>query len=215
MTISRSTVWRAVCGAVAFAGVMSVSPAGAINIVDEWASVKVPKAPELKPVTVDDKTTALLMLDFLHQNCNKERRPRCLDTLPAMKKLLEAARAKKVLVIYSIINNTTTKDVWAEVAPKGDEPVVKSNADKFFKTDLEKILTDKGIKTVITVGTAAQGAVLYTASGAAFRGMNVIVPVDGMSAEDPYFEQFVAFQLTHGPGVANKVTLTKSDMIKF
>ena len=45
----------------------------------------------LKPVTVDPKTTALLMLDFMNQNCGK--RPRCLATIPAMKKLLAEARA--------------------------------------------------------------------------------------------------------------------------
>ena len=213
--MSRLSVLRIVCGATVLAGALSVSVASAATIIDEWASVKAPKAPELKPVTVDAKTTALLMLDFMHQNCSKERRPRCVASLPLMKKLLGEARAKNMLVVYSIINNTTTKDVWADVAPKGDEPVVKSSADKFNKTDLEKILGDRGIKTVIAVGTAAQGAVLYTASGAAFRGMNVIVPVDGMSAEDAYFEQYVAYQLSHAPGVSNKVTLTKVDMMKF
>jgi len=49
---------------------------------------------------------------------------------------------------------------------------------------LEKILNDKGIKTVVVAGTAAQGAVLNTASQAALRGLRVIVPVDGMSAEN-------------------------------
>ena len=44
-------------------------PSHAANIVDEWASVKPPAAPALKPVTVDPKTTALLMLDFMNQNC--------------------------------------------------------------------------------------------------------------------------------------------------
>ena len=39
-------------------------------------SVKAPAAPALKPVTVDPKTTALLMLDFMKQNCGK--RPRCV-----------------------------------------------------------------------------------------------------------------------------------------
>ena len=77
------------------------------NIVDEWASVKTPKAPELKAVTVDPKTTALLMLDFMNQNCGQ--RPRCLDTIPAMKKLLAEARAHKVPVVYSIIANSA---VW-------------------------------------------------------------------------------------------------------
>jgi nicotinamidase-related amidase len=50
---------------------------------------------------------------------------------------------------------------------------------------LEKILNDKGIKTVIVVGRAAQGVVLNTASQAAFRELQVIVPVDGMSAKIP------------------------------
>jgi hypothetical protein len=72
-----------------------IGSAHAGSIVDEWASVK-PAAPELKPVTVEAKTTALLMLDFMKQNCGK--RPRCMDTLPAMKKLLADARAAKAPV---------------------------------------------------------------------------------------------------------------------
>lgn len=188
-------------------------PAQAANIVDEWASVKAPAAPELKPVTVDPKTTALLMLDFMNQNCGK--RPRCLATIPAMKKLLDEARAAKVLVVYSIIANTTTADVIADVAPKADEPHVQSGPDKFLRTDLEKILKDKGITMVIVNGTASNGAVLYTASGAAFRGMNVIVPVDGLSAVDTYSELSAVFTLLNAPSVSAKTTLTRSDMIKF
>lgn len=42
-------------------------------------------------------------------------------------------------------------------------------------TGLEKMLKDKGITAVVAVGTAAHGAVLYTASEAALRGFNVIV----------------------------------------
>src|SRR5665647_2243 len=154
--------------------------AQAANIVDEWASVATPPAPALKPVTVDAKTTALLMLDFMNQNCGK--RPRCLAEIPAMKQLLADARAKKMMVVYSLIANTTTADVIKDVAPLADEPHVLSGPDKFRNTDLEKILKDKGIATVIVTGTASNGAVLYTASEAAFRGMNVIIPVDGLSA---------------------------------
>ena len=117
-------------------------PAHAANIVDEWASVKAPAAPELKPVTVDPKTTALLMLDFMNQNCGK--RPRCLDTIPAMKKLLAEARAHKVPVVYSIIANSTPADVMNDVAPQADEPHVLSGPDKFRNTDLEKILEGQG-----------------------------------------------------------------------
>ncbi len=188
-------------------------PAHAANIMDEWAGMKAPAAPVLKSVTVDPKTTALLMLDFMNQNCGK--RPRCLDTIPAMKKLLEEARAHKVPVVYSIIANSTPADVIKDVAPLADEPHVLSGPDKFLRTDLEKILKDKGITTVIVTGTASNGAVLYTGSGAAFRGLNVIVPVDGLSAVDAYADYSTVFTFMNAPLLSAKTTLTKSDMIKF
>jgi nicotinamidase-related amidase len=188
-------------------------PAHAGDIVDEWASIKQPAAPTLKPVTVDPKTTALLMLDFMKQNCGK--RPRCMASLPAMKKLLAAARAAKVPVVYSIIANSTPADVLPDVAPMADEPHVLSGPDKFLHTDLEKILKDKGIKTVIAVGTSSNGAVLFTASEAAFRGMSVIIPVDGMSSVDAIAEYATVLDFQTAPLVSNKTTLTKSDMIKF
>ncbi|HET9714668.1 MAG TPA: cysteine hydrolase [Pseudolabrys sp.] len=188
-------------------------PAHAKDIVDEWANIKAPPPPTLKPVTVDPKTTALLMLDFMNQNCGK--RPRCVATIPAMKKLLEAARTAKATVVYSLISKTTNADVIKDVAPAAGEPSVLSGPDKFLNTDLEKILKDKGITTVIAVGTSSNGAVLYTASGAAFRGMNVIIPVDGMSAVDPYAEFSTVFTFMNAPSVSARTTLTRSDMIKF
>lgn len=199
--------------AVAFTMSISVASAWAADIVTEWASVKAPAAPVLKPVTLDPKTTALLMLDFMNQSCGK--RPSCVATIPAMKKLLAAARAAKATVIYSIVANTTIADVIKDVAPEAGEPHVQSGPDKFLNTDLDKILKDKGIKTVIAVGTASNGAVLYTGSGAAFRGMNVVIPVDGMSAVDPYADKSTAFTFINAPAVSAKTTLTRSDMIKF
>ncbi|HZL60330.1 MAG TPA: cysteine hydrolase, partial [Stellaceae bacterium] len=174
-----------------------------------------PPAPELKSVTVDPKTTALLVLDLVKQTCNAQRRPRCLATLPAAKKLLAEARSKNLLVVYSYVPGGTLADALPEVAPTGKEPAVQAGADKFLDTNLEQILKDKGIQTVIVIGTAAHGAVLYTASEAALRGFNVIVPVDGVSAENAYIEQYVAYNLTNAPGVSSKTTLTRIDTIKF
>jgi len=191
-----------------------ISLAQTKTIIDEWATVQAPKPPELKPVTLDPKTTALLVLDFVKQTCNTERRPRCLDSVPKVQTLLKQARAKGVTVIHSTTTAATPADIAKELTPLEGEPIVKAPADKFFKTDLEKILSEKGIKTVVVVGTAAQGAVLNTASQAAFRGLQVIVPVDGMSAENTYFEQYTIYHLANAPGVGQQVTLTKIDMIK-
>jgi nicotinamidase-related amidase len=192
------------------------SSAQANDIVDEWGGVHTPPAPAIKPVKADPKTSALLMLDFVqHDPYCGDGKPRCGATLPAMKQLLANARKHGAVVVYSVAGKYEASDVAKDVAPAGNEPVVKSKADKFLNTDLEKILKEKGIQTVIVAGTSANGAVLYTASGAALRGLKVIVPVDGLSGNDPYEEQFTVWQLANGPGFGGQVTITKSDMIEF
>ena len=116
-------------------------PAQAGNIVDEWASVKAPPAPALKPVTVDAKTTALLMLDFMNQNCGK--RPRLPRLYSGDEEAACRGARRKAVVVYSLIAKTTPADVVKDVAPLADEPHVLSGPDKFLHTDLEKILQDK------------------------------------------------------------------------
>lgn len=201
--------------AAAMLGVIATVPsARAGDIIEEWANVKAPAVLPLKPVTVDAKITSLLLLDFIKPNCTN--RPRCLAQMPTMKKLLAEARAAKATIIFSTSGKGTPQDILSDVAPMAGEPVVNSSVDKFMGTDLAKILQDKGIKTVIVAGTAAHDAVLYTGSASALRGFTVIVPVDGMSSEDLYYEQATAWLLAKGTGgIGPKVTLTRSDMIKF
>ena len=190
------------------------APLQAQTIIDEWQNVKAPPAPELSSVTVDPNTTALLVLDFIDPNCT--RRPRCLASIPAMKQLINAARAKGVTVVYSLAGQATAADILKDIAPAAGEVVIKSSVDKFSGTDLERFLKEKGIRSVIVTGTAAHGAVLYTGSAAAMKGMNVIVPVDGMSSEDLFYEQATAWLLAKGTGgIGPKVTLTKIDLLKF
>jgi nicotinamidase-related amidase len=212
---NRLLFQQIVLALIALCAAAAIAPVHAQTIVDDWNSVKAPPPPTLKPVTVDPKTTALLMLDFTHQICNEKTKPRCVASLPAMKKLLAQARDNQVMVVFSTAGNMTAKDIWDDVAPAPGEPVVNSHANKFQNTELEKILKDKGIKTVIVTGVNANGAVLYTASEAAFLGFNVIVPVDGSSAENEYIEQYVVYNFAHAPLVSSMVTLTSSTMIKF
>ena len=196
----------------AAAALLAASAVSAQSIIDDWANIKAPPPPELKPVTIDPKTTALLMLDFVTPNCTN--RPRCMAQLPAVKKLLETAREKGMVVAFATGAAGKRADTRPEVYPLDSEPVVSTGVDKFMNTDLEKILKDGGVTTVIAIGTAAQGAVLYTASGASLRGMKVIVPIDGMS-DTPYSEQYTAWHLANAPVVSRNVTLTRFDLLKF
>ena len=196
-------------------------PAQAQTIIDDWAKVTPPAAPELKPVSVSPADTAVLVLDFNGaQNpakgpCNSVNKPRCIAELPHLRDMLATAREKKYLVVYSLAGPNTPADIATMIAPQAGDPVVKSGPDKFVNTDLRKILAEHNIKTVIVTGTASEGAVLDTATDAALHGMNVIVPVDGMSSTELYAEQYVAWDLTHAPGVSQKTTLTKLSLIRF
>ena len=185
------------------------------TVVDEWASVQAPPAPAVKPVSADPRTTALLMLDFNKQTCNAERRPRCIASIPRVKKLLSLARAKGAAVVYSLSPGALAADIAPELAPQKDEPVVASGPDKFLGTDLEKLLKERSIQTVIVAGTAAHGAVLHTASGAALRGLKVIVLVDGISAETLYPEQYAVWHLLNAPRIGAQVTISRTDMVAF
>ncbi len=209
----KSSTFAAI-GLIAAAVAASALQARADNVIIDWNSIRKPATPpQLKAVTVDPKTTALLMLDFMNQNCGK--RPACVASIPAVKNLLAEARTAKASVVYSIIANTTTADVIKDVAPKTDEPHVQAGPDKFLNTDLAKILKDKGVQTVIVTGTASNGAVLFTGADAAMRGLKVIVPVDAMSAADRYADVTTAYTFATAPLISAKSTLTRIDMIKF
>src|SRR5665213_1746970 len=188
---------RSVFVSVALCAFMAFSrfPAQA-SVVDDWSSIKVPPPPALQSITVDPATTALLLLDFVKQTCGG---PRCTAAVPAMTKLLQAARANHVMVVYSYTVASTLADTLPPLAAMPGDASVKAGPDKFLNSDLQQILTRAGIKTVIVTGMSANGAVLYTASHAAMAGFNVVVPIDGAPSETPYAEQFVVWELANAP----------------
>ena len=178
-----------------------------------WDRVQPPSLPGIGPVAVDPATTALLVLDMEELTCNAQRRPRCLATAPRIADLLRRARSAGLAVVHSQTPKRTP--FLSDMRPGQDEPVVASSVDKFWRTDLEKILKDKGVTTVIVTGTAAHGAVLHTATAAGFRGLRIILPVDCLSAADLYTEQAAVQLLLTGPATRNAVTLTRGDMIEM
>lgn len=217
MVKARRSVWWmtrvAILAALAGLGA-PVAQAG--SVIDEWAAVKAPPPPELKPVSIDAASTALLVMDISTQSCTADRRPRCVAMLPAVQKLIVEARAKGVFVLYTLAGSSKRTDIIKDVAPvEAEQALSGAGPDKFVGSDLEAILKGKHIKTLIAIGTAAEGAVLHTAAGAAFRGFDVVVPVDGMSSTNIYAEQYTAWHLANAPRLAEHVKLTKVDLIRY
>jgi nicotinamidase-related amidase len=214
MTASRFAAAAAGALLVAFAG----SPTTA-DVISEWSTAVVPPAPELKEVTVDPATTALLFLDMMKVNCNA--RPRCVAAVPNMKRLHDQARAHNMVVWYSLVgsNGKATPDdvVDPAIKPRDGEWYRQQGTDKFLGSTLDPVLKEAGIKTVIICGNSFQGATVGTTQEAAQRGYKIIVPVDCSAGEDEYHEQYAAYHLAKGSwvGVTSNVTLTRSTMIKY
>jgi nicotinamidase-related amidase len=195
----------------------AIMPAWAQTIIDEWSQAKLPTPPALKAVTLVPKETALLVMDFTVQTCTPEKRKRCADSVPKVKKFVEDARAKGALIVYSVaVPGSVATDVRKGLTPAAGEQVLPPlGPDKFINSDLEKTLKDKGIKTVVAMGTQAQTSVLHTGGEAALRGFKVVVPVDAMSSDDLFPELYTAWHLSTAARISNQTTLTKLDMIGF
>jgi hypothetical protein len=56
-----------------------------------------------------------------------------------------------------------------------------------------------------------------TGGGSAQRGYKVIIPIDCLSSDDPYMEQYSAYHLYKGAPavVTSQVTLTRTSMVKW
>ena len=189
-------------------------PAMAQGVLDQWATITSPTdKPVAKRVTLAPPTTALLVLDLATQTCSAPTRPRCPAMATHVQPLIAHARAQHWLVIYTLGAASKTADILPAVAKLEAEPEFTGPPDKFVGTGLEALLTERGIKTVVAIGSAAEGAVMETAASAAFRGFDVVVPVDGMVSDTLYNEQYVAWNLTHAPRLPERVTLSAVGLI--
>lgn len=194
------------CGAI---------PAVATDVVAEWPMLQMPPAPTLKPVTVDPKSTALFLLDFMHENCGQ--RPRCVAAVPTIKALHDKARSASMFVAYTLPGGG--KIIDEAMAPRQGELFEQKpgGPDKFMGNDLDQRLKARGVKTIILCGTSAQGVGLGTGAAAAQRGYYVVYPVDCVLSESAFREAYAAWHMAGGgPPVTTKwVTVTRSDMITF
>ena len=200
--------------ALAFAGSPSIA-----DVISDWSTAVAPPAPELKDVTVDPSTTALLLLDIMKEGCGA--RPRCVAAVPNIRKMHDEARAHDMIVWYSLVGSggkAAPDDIMdPAIKPRTGEWYRQGGPDKFLGSTLDPILKQAGIKTVVICGNSFQGATVGTGQEAAQRGYKVIVPVDCSAGEDVYHEQYAAFQLAKGgpAGITANVTLTRTGMVKF
>ena len=165
--------------------------------------VEVPDYRVQDSVRVDASRTVLLIGDMQNDFVTEGGAlvvPEAEETVPAIRKLLDLARDSGMRVVF--VQDTHNEgdpewEIWGEhcreeswgwqvvdeLAPNEDEVTIrKPRYDAFYGTNLEHLLRLWGVDTLIVCGTVANICVHYTASSAAMRWFNVIVPRDCISS---------------------------------
>ena len=219
MTLFRTVLTGGLAVAL-FCGVADAQTAN--RAAPKMITLQMPATPDPARVTLDPKTTALIVLDYVEDICAKQ--PSCKNQmLPAMIPFLDRVRKAGLPVAYGTRKDNMTH--WLkEVAPTaGDIQVINTAQDRFYNTDLDKTLKAKGVNTLILVGWKISGSVTYTSVGAMARGYTVVVPMDTTSAASDY-ETTIGFYNVLNSGTANlaneplkprSVTLSRTDMVTF
>ncbi len=156
--------------------------------------------------------------------------PAARNIRPALMKFLTQARSKKAPVFYcqdAHVPSDPELKVWGPhgmfgtagaktdplLKPKENEPVIpKHTFDAFFGTDLDDLLKETGVNTVILTGVATEICIQQTAAAAFFRGYWVSVPRDGTAALEPeaHGKALQAMAKTFGVKVSDIPTLLRT-----
>jgi nicotinamidase-related amidase len=158
-----------------------------------------PNRPEAKPLTLDNKTTAILVLD-MNARCDDPKQV-CSKIAAPLGGFLDKARAAGVPIIYTVSASAKGKPLGELAIPlkkKEGEIVIYPDAfDKFVGGELQAWLKDKGAKTLVITGSSTNAAVLYTATSAArMHRYSVVIPMDGVNAATQYEHEYSLHQFT-------------------
>jgi nicotinamidase-related amidase len=158
-------------------------------------------------VCVDPARTALVVIDMQNDFVKQGGSllvPEAEATVPAIRGLLELARAARMQVVYSQDTHRERDPEWeiwpehcregswgweivAELVPRTNDTVIrKFHYDAFYKTPLDHLLRLWGVDTLVLCGTIANISVQYTAASAALRRYDVVMPRDAISALEPF-----------------------------
>ncbi|GAA1560189.1 cysteine hydrolase [Kribbella lupini] len=163
---------------------------------------------------IDVARTAVLVIDmqndFVEEGAPLEF-PEGRRIVPAIQKVLTAARAREMPVVYAahvhrpggadlgihrelyppvaageaLVDGERGVEILPELTPRPGEPVIKKHRyNSFYATDLEIILRGLGVETVVLTGMTTECCVLGTARGALERGFRSVVVADACASCD-------------------------------
>jgi nicotinamidase-related amidase len=145
--------------------------------------------------------TALIVVDMLNRYDHEDAEPLKQSVrarLPAMRRLIDAARERDVLTVYvndnygdwSANGPSLVRDALAAKEPELVEPVVpdadapfviKARHSIFYQTQMEYLLRQEGIERIVLLGQVTEQCILYSALDAYVRHFEVVVAPDAVA----------------------------------
>ncbi len=169
-------------------------------------TVDIPEYEVHRRVALDPASTALVIIDMQNDFVRDAGTLQVADapgTVPAVRRLLDLARASGMRVVFSqdthdpgdpefaIWPAHALRGTWGwqmidELAPgEGELVVQKVRYDAFYATELDHMLRIWNVKTIVLCGTVANICVHYTAASAALRWYDIVIARDAVSAVEP------------------------------
>ncbi len=149
------------------------------------------------------KKTAIIVIDIMSDFITGPLKfDRGQDIIESASRLVNGARSKGVPIIFAC--DAHYKDIdrefelWGEHAVRGtsgaapikelnynpdtDYMIYKRRYSAFFKTDLDMLLSELGVETVVLCGIHTHICVQHTAADAYFNGFNIVLAEDATTA---------------------------------
>lgn len=172
-------------------------------------------------------TTGLVIIDLQRAMFESGLAPHDADgVLGRVAGLIARARAEGVPLIFVQHDGGPGDDLehgkpgWEyhpAVAPAAGEPVIeKTRCSAFYRTDLDRILRDKGIDRLVVAGMQTEYCVDTTCRAAADLGYQVVLVEDGHSTFDSEALPAAKIVAHHNQTLRGSfVALVKSDAVTF
>jgi nicotinamidase-related amidase len=153
---------------------------------------------------------AVLVCDMIRDHLTPGRPlevPRARSIVPALLDRLARARADGEPIVYVLdrhepgdpeldvwsthaLEGTEGAEVWPPLVPAvGDRIVTKPSYSGFFGTQLERVLDELNVDTIVLTGCATEVQLMATATDALHRGFAVEVPGDSQAGMSELAEQ--------------------------
>jgi nicotinamidase-related amidase len=195
---------------------------GALDTPMSMITIQMPAPPAPVAVSLKPATTALFVTDVI-EHIHMRESARIEAMLPKMADLIARARKAGMPIVYATRDENMTTWMPAVKPAAGDRLIASKAQDRFFATELDQVLKEKGITTIILTGWKISGSLLYTSVAATLRGYTVVIPLDTTSGPSDYEIAIGTYAIlnqsaanaTNEPLKPKTATLSRSDLIAF